>query len=104
MNLKKDNKNILQKLFGKYYFTLFIIVIILLLLNSCHQTKKEDVYKIKLGMTYEQVEEIMPFMEVTEYNAPNDYRYAFNYISESGQTKTFWIIIRNGKVVNFYSL
>ena len=80
------------------------MIFVLITMMSCFQTKREDIYKIKIGMTYEQVENIMPHMNISQYNAPNDYYYAYNYYSESGKKRTFWVIIRNGKVVNFYSI
>jgi len=98
MNLKKVNNTI-----KKFFSTLSLIL--LLTLNSCTlDTTYQDIYKIKIGMTYEEVEKIMPNMDVYEYNAPNDYRYAYNYWSEKGYKRTFWIIMRNGKVVNFFSV
>lgn len=68
---------------------------------SCNDTTPEQVEKIKIGMTNEQVQKTLGEMGWNEYRN-GEYTYGWKYNSPDGFRKTFWVVIKDNKVVNMY--
>lgn len=78
--------------------------------TSCafqYQAKSEMVEQIKIGMSSEEVFDILPG-DASEWDECDDgkYKYGWNFKPPSGDyyKKTFWVIIKDGKVINVYTI
>ena len=86
---------------------LLVILMIICSVMSCghmFELKYKDVYKVRVGMTWLELSVILPDMRPDEYNAPNELRFGNNYVTEGGRKSTFWVIMNDSIVTNFYSL
>jgi len=89
---------------------LFFIFIVLLFTASCsfqYETKPEMVEQIRKGMTSKEVFDIMPG-DSTEWSECDNgaYKYGWNFQPPASghMKKTFWVIIKEGKVINIYTI
>ena len=87
---------------------LLLVLLVFVFITSCnYETKPEMVEQIKIGMTSEEVFEIMPG-DSTEWDECNsgEYRYGWNFKApgDDYSKQTFWVIIENGIVINVYTI
>ena len=84
---------------------IFLTIALLVSLVSCKETgwtTYEDVDKLHIGMSYTEVEQIMPNMNIWSFYAPNEMRFGHNFWTEVGGRRTVWIILQDSVVTDFY--
>ena len=81
---------------------ILLIISIILLLTSCHKAKYKDVEKIKVGMTRNELFEIMPEKGWHSYDN-GEYTYTWDYQTPDRYLKTFYVTMSNDIVTSTYS-
>jgi len=89
----------------KKIFIALLMVGSIFFLTSCFKVKSEMVEKIKIGMTTEQVFKIIPDSKDNWHDCNNGvYRYGWNFYAPDGYKRTFWVDIKDDKVVSLITI
>lgn len=99
VSLPKPNWDILSKI-GAAIFLLFLVVgLPFLLITSSLDTTPEQISKVKVGMSKEEVFKILGEMGWSEYDE-DGYDYGYKFYSPDGGLRVFWVTIKDGKVTD----
>jgi len=95
----KPNWNVISKIGLGIVAIAMVISLPFILMNCDKDTTPEQVSKVKVGMSQEEVFEILGEMGWSEYDE-NGYDYGYRFRSPNGGRRVFWVTIKDNKVID----
>lgn len=99
MRIPKVNWSLVSKITLGIVIVSIFVTLIAMIIRDKYDTSSEQVSKVKVGMTKEEVFETLGEEGWSNYDE-RGFQYGYNFKSPGGGKKTFWVTIKNDVVTD----